>query len=112
FGRPDTLETFYLCVALGFRGVYRGKGFLPEGGQAPAPEKKKESTEGEKAASMTWFGDSGVFNPDETWGFGNLPKAATEESLFDSSLMSPQAEENAYGLPRTLEEWAGPVFAQ
>lgn len=23
-GRPDTLETFYLCAALGFQGIYRG----------------------------------------------------------------------------------------
>lgn len=109
-GRSDALETFYICVALGFRGLYRGKGNTPLPPKTADEEKKKKPID----MSMSWFGEASGFNPEETWGLGQLPKMTTDESLLDNSLMPNVVggEENAYGLPRTLEEWAGPVFAQ
>lgn len=112
FGRSDALETFYLCVALGFRGIYRDGSYVAE----PTPQESSGPPKKEDAPppSLTWFGDTGQFNPEDTWGLGNLPNMRMDESGFDSQFPG-QFEgpaENSYGLPRTLEEWAGPVFAQ
>lgn len=134
-GRTDALETFYLCVALGFKGLYRQGGdtgsstsVTPPPSPAPAP-KSKASPPRFGAESVSWFGDQDMFagkSTEDSWGiggsFGGAAKAevplpgdsgiAPKKSASDPPAPGRGTQGTARDLPRTLKEWAQPVFSQ
>lgn len=125
---PDALETFYLCVALGFLGVYRSADILrrnqqrssaparPQAAPAPPPPRPTE------APPPRNFGDSWpMTNPgtDDSWDKLPQPPGAPpaparddmiDESVFDRPSGGPQ--QGVMDLPNTLDGWAAPVYAQ
>ena len=120
------IETFYLCVALGFLGIYRegeiqashacsGSGqSIPQA----SPEKPKPAP---RKAMDSWFGDAEVPQGDD-WDFPDEPATPTreatsvdngsliDESVFDAPKVNPK--QGSVDLPRTSPNRAGPVFAQ
>lgn len=121
---PDALETFYLCVALGFLGVYRdgeSRAAADRAKAAPPPPKPAAAPAPRKPMD-SWFGDT-PSSGEDPW---DLPAASEpaapakadpppsddliDESVFDAPKVTPKG--GGVDLPRTLGEWAGPVFAQ
>ncbi|MBX9656587.1 DotU family type IV/VI secretion system protein [bacterium] len=127
----DPLETYYLCVALGFLGIYREGEFKPRASgpappsnpQKPAnapPQKQKPAP---RKAMDSWFGEAD-HKEEDAWDLPEessptaapvIEPPADEDSLIDESVFDApktNAKQGSVDLPRTLSEWAGPVFAQ
>ena len=128
----DPLETYYLCVALGFLGIYREGEFKPRANspaqtsstpKIPPPPKEKPKPAPRKAMD-SWFGEAEVpQGGGDSWDFPSDDDAppvsdvapADDGSLIDESVFDApkvNAKQGSVDLPRTLSEWAGPVFAQ
>ena len=123
--RPDSLETFYLCVALGFQGIYREGEMGPSArpgsaDRGPAPPRPAR---GSRHESVSWFGgDSGMATDEATWGLPSAkpptrPPGPADDMIDESVLDRPPVPGRGPAgatrdLPPTLEEWAGPVYAQ
>ncbi|MFO0945239.1 MAG: DotU family type IV/VI secretion system protein [Planctomycetota bacterium] len=122
-GQANALETFYLCVALGFQGIYRDGEVRPAAGTNPpaspppqvqaAPRKPLPTSD-----QVTWFneksGDSGR-GDEQTWGFGDvqLPEPKSTPSAPPPPPVAPQPRSMGNtDLPKTLQEWSAPVYAQ
>lgn len=115
---PDALETYYLCVALGFLGIYRyGELRAP---QAPVPHPRRpEAVSRPPKDSDTWGGgmptQPGI---DDSWTIEPSraqPPRPTERHLDESAADGPMGQRNLEGgldLPDTLEAWAKPVYLQ
>lgn len=123
--RPDALETFYLCVALGFLGIYRSgesratafPSPLPPAPPAPKPAQPAPG----RGPQVSWFeGEQAPVVREQTWG---LPAAAPPgkarpgPSLGDAvtrpvEVPLHEPSHGAHDLPPSLEDWAKPVFAQ
>ncbi|QDU61525.1 hypothetical protein Pan216_23860 [Planctomycetes bacterium Pan216] len=115
--RTDALETFFLCVALGFVGAYRnGGGPAPMPTPKPVPAAPPAPAKG-GSDQVSWFNDA---NPvpsgsEETWGLGGLPSPnKPAPSKPEPPAPPPVARQAGHqsGLPPTLREWAAPVHAQ
>lgn len=122
-GRPDALETFYLCVALGFVGTYRaGAARTPTAKPSPAPPPPSGSAPPKKKPGemMSWFDDGSAHGEGgETWGAGATlppPEAAASPPAAESdrTLEAPRREQGKGGadMPPTLAEWARPIKTQ
>lgn len=100
----DALETFAQCVALGFRGLYRG-------------ESLRASLEREQQALLetTTAEDSSLEQSVEIEVNGEVNgHDSTEVVTLLACAQDQKSESTGFGLqfPPTIEEWAGPLFTQ
>jgi type VI secretion system protein ImpK len=112
----DALETFYICVALGFLGVYRGRDVVRKQPLRAAAPKPLPAPPPPRSMGDSWP----VTSPglDDSWDKVPLPPKPQEipqEALSEDSMFAPPAGGPQHGmmdLPDTLEGWAAPVYAQ
>lgn len=122
-GQANALETFYLCVALGFQGIYRDGEVRPAVEKGNVPPPSPQIPPAPRAPSvgsdqMTWFSEKPGEprrGEEQTWGFGDVnppePKPASAAPPPPPAPPKARSLGNA-DLPRTLQEWAAPVHAQ
>jgi hypothetical protein len=115
---PDALETYYLCVALGFLGIYRYGEISPDSTPSQ-PTKPQDNKSRRRKPDETWGGGATQPGIDDSWTIEpnqTPPPPRPTESFFDgSSVDGPTGQGNQQGgldLPNTLVEWAKPVYAQ
>lgn len=130
--QTNALETFFLCAALGFQGVYRGSEdrpapTVPSRTATPLPPRPPASA-GEQPTWFTEKSTGGRPGEEKTWGFGigqaaNTPGANAAPPPPPPPVSVPGRREAVPGpiaatsgrgqdLPRSLPEWAAQILAQ
>ena len=114
---PDALEAYYLCVAMGFKGIYRDGEVRPATkppAAKPAPPRPSAPAAPRKTMD-SWFGDAST---DDNWDLPETeekPLPTPPDDMIDESVFAApkgSLQQGGLDLPPTLTEWASPVFAQ
>lgn len=114
---PDALETYYLCVALGFLGIYRYGELRSES----SPRPPKVETPRQPKIDETWGGGATQGGIDDSWTIDPNQAQARAQSRRPDPMIDEDVVEGRRGgrnlhggldLPDTLDAWAAPVYAQ